>query len=62
VLDVLIEIGEKDSIDIDIPSDLIESFGVCCREHDLLDENGLFYDPYRLARLFVGSRQSSNKG
>ena len=58
VLDVLIEIGEKDGMDIEIPSDLIESFGVCCREHDLLDESGMFSDPYRLARLFVGSRQS----
>ena len=62
VLDVLIEIGEKDSIDIEIPVDLIESFGACCREHDLLDENGIFSDPYRLARLFVGSRQSRSKG
>ena len=62
VLDVLIEIGEKDSMDIEIPPELIESFGACCREHDLLDENGLFADPYRLARLFVGCRQSRKRG
>ena len=62
VLDVLIEIGEKDCIDIEIPTDLIESFGACCRDHDLLGENGIFCDPYRLARLFVGCRQSRKKG
>jgi hypothetical protein len=61
VLDVLIEVGEKDNIDIEIPESLIESFGACCREHDLLDDNGMFHDPYRLVKLFVGNRQSRNK-
>jgi len=62
VLDVLIEVGEKDSIDIEIPEGLIESFGECCRQHDLLDDRGVFHDPYRLVKLFVGNRQSRNKG
>ena len=62
VLDVLIEVGEKDSIDIEIPEGLIESFGECCRQHDLLDDRGVFHDPYRLVKLFVGNRQSRNRG
>jgi len=53
--------AEKDCIDIEIPADLIESFGACCREHDLLDENGIFSDPYRLAKLFTGTLLSKTK-
>jgi hypothetical protein len=62
VLEVLIEVGEKDSIEIEIPDGLIESFGECCRQQELLDDRGMFHDPFRLVRLFVGNRQSRNRG
>lgn len=57
VLGVLLETGEKDSINSEIPDELIESFGESCRRNELLDETGRFHDPYRLVSLFVNSKQ-----
>jgi len=54
VLDVLIKIGQSSSLDIEIPIDLIESFGNCCKKYNLIDENGNFNDAYRLVDLFCG--------
>lgn len=54
VLDVLIENGHLSSLDVEIPDDLIESFGECCRRQHLLDENGNFNDAHRLVDLFCG--------
>lgn len=54
VLNILIELGEKDEIGVEIPQELIDSFGQCCREKELLDEQGYFHDPLRLVSFFVG--------
>ena len=54
VLDVLLEIGERDEFEIEIPQEILDSFGECCREHDLLDEKGIFNDAYKLVDLFCG--------
>ena len=54
VLDVLIQNGQLSSLDIEIPEELIESFGNCCRGYDLLDEDGKFNDAHRLVDLFCG--------
>jgi len=54
VLDVLVEKGESSSLDIEIPSELIEAFGDMCRKFELVDENGFFNDAYRLVDLFCG--------
>lgn len=54
VLTVLIKDGYSSSLDIEIPPDLIESFGIRCHDYNLLDERGCFNDPYRLVDLFCG--------
>lgn len=54
VLDVLVEIGEQDGIDIEVPDKLLDAFGACCKDAGLLDEKGLFNDPYKLVNLFCG--------
>jgi hypothetical protein len=54
VLDVLVEVGEKDEFEIEIPQEILDSFGESCREHALLDEKGNFNDAYRLVDLFCG--------
>ena len=53
VLDVLME-TKVEVTDISVPEELIESFGDCCRQAGLIDENGCFNDPYKLARLCCG--------
>lgn len=56
VLDVLIaahEAGELSS-QIMIPEPVLEAFGDACREAGLIDADGLFDDPHRLIRFFVG--------
>lgn len=55
VLEVLIEVGEQSEIDIDLPNELIESFGRYCKENDLIDDNGIFNDPIKLVNLFCGN-------
>lgn len=54
VLTVLINDGYSSSLDIEIPKDLIESFGDKCREYRLLGDDGRFNDAYRLVDLFCG--------
>ncbi len=54
VLKVLIEEGGKSSIDIEIPKELLISFGNECKSYGLLDENGNFNDPNKLVDLFCG--------
>jgi hypothetical protein len=36
-----------------IPNQVIEAFGACCREYDLLNGDGRFKDAYQLVELFV---------
>jgi len=54
VLDVLIESAEpgKLSIEVEIPSRLLESFGEQCREAGLVDADGRFDNPHALVRFF----------
>ncbi len=61
VLEVLIETQRPDSLDIDIPQDLIEAFGSRCREFDLLDEQGRFNNAYKLIDLFCGVSNSASR-
>lgn len=55
VLDILIQEGrqiESTTIGITVPNELIESFGTCCRERKLIDDEGRFHDPKRLVNFF----------
>jgi len=54
VLEVLIEKGTKSSLDLIIPSEIIEEFGAICMRYDLLNNQGNFNDAFRLADLFCG--------
>lgn len=54
VLDTLLEIRKPDGVEVTIPDELIESFGDCCREAGLLNEEGRFCDPHKLVSLFCG--------
>jgi hypothetical protein len=38
--------------EIEIPEELLESFGASCIKAKLVDENGCFHDPYRLVEFF----------
>lgn len=61
VLDSLITEGrqiESTTIGILIPSELIESFGACCRGFGLVDEKGYFTDCLKLA-FFLGGIELS---
>lgn len=62
VLDVLIEKGDQDEFEFDIPKELVESFGECCRSYELLDESGKFNDAYKLVNLFCGNVSKPLKG
>jgi hypothetical protein len=55
VLDVLMEISAPDKLGVhlDIPEELLESFGEECGRKELIDENGYFNDPYKLVHFFV---------
>lgn len=53
VLSVLPEIGEQDNTDIEIHPELLDSFGECCKNNGLLDNEGYFNDAFRLVELFV---------
>ncbi len=52
VLAVLSEVGERGSIDMDIPSEMLDSFGECCKYRGLLDDRGFFDDADKLVELF----------
>ncbi len=55
VLDVLIASEKPGNYDIEIPEELVMSFGDMCRSFNLIDEHGFFFDPYRLVSLFCGT-------
>lgn len=54
VLSVLIDeyTPEMLSSQIEIPDELLESFGESCKRAKLVDDNGYFHDPYRLVEFF----------
>ncbi|HEX5150474.1 MAG TPA: hypothetical protein VFW07_03435 [Parafilimonas sp.] len=54
VLQVLLEQGKQSSLNIKPPQELIESFGDVCKEYNLVDEDGIFNDAYKLVDLFCG--------
>ncbi len=57
VLNVLICEGEPINIGADVPEELIESFGQCCKENKLIDKEGCFNDSFKLVELFVNSNK-----
>jgi hypothetical protein len=54
VLDVLMESAVPDALatQLDVPVPLVESFGEACRQKGLINEQGLFHDPYKLVAFF----------
>lgn len=52
VLTVLIEIGDENKFAVNVPNDLIYSFGDECKKYHLIDNEGNFNDPYRLVDFF----------
>lgn len=61
VLSALMDEGrrvESATIGVAVPKELIESFGVCCRETGLVDEKGYFTDCLKLA-FFLGGIELS---
>jgi hypothetical protein len=61
VLDVLIATEKRHSSIEDIPKELLDSFEKCCKENNLLDEQGRFVDPYKLVEFFCSSRKKVPK-
>jgi hypothetical protein len=57
VLDVLMEAYDADELptELAIPDEILEGFGQHCHEKDLVDESGLFNNPYQLVKFFVGT-------
>ncbi len=55
VLDVLISSYEAENLstEIEIPDKLLDSFGEACARAGLIDDKGVFNDPYRLVHFFV---------
>jgi hypothetical protein len=55
VLDVLMESydSETPTIHVEVPSLLLDAFGEACRSHGLVDDAGIFHDPYRLVEFFT---------
>ncbi|MDH7578039.1 MAG: hypothetical protein QHH75_09505 [Bacillota bacterium] len=57
VMTVLPDVEEQDSLGVDVPGELLESFGEHCKAKKLVDDNGYFNNPERLVEFFVrGSR------
>jgi hypothetical protein len=54
VLDILIEEKTLSSLNIEVPKDLIASFGNECSKYGVIDKKGIFNDPYKLVDLFCG--------
>jgi hypothetical protein len=54
VLNVLLSHGKISSLDIEIPEEVINSFGKECIKYGLVDENGHFNDAHKLVDLFCG--------
>lgn len=61
VLKVLINEGSKSSLDIEIPEELIFSFGKECEEYGLLNNSGNFDQPEKLVDLFCGKLKKVKK-
>jgi len=59
VLDVLLETQTQEALptEIEVPELILDAFGDECRKANLIDERGIFSDPYKLVRLFCQSKQ-----
>lgn len=58
VLKILLETQKPVAPDeVEIPPELLESFGECCRAYGLLDEQGYFNDAFKLAAFFCMRKQ-----
>lgn len=57
MLDVLMKTAESSEFpsQIEIPNEVLDVFGLFCKQHKLVNEGGIFNDPYRLVRFFTGS-------
>ncbi len=55
VLDVLIETKTPFLINEEIPKELIDSFGKCCKKYKIVDDKGYFIDPHKLVSFFCGN-------
>lgn len=55
VLDVLMESYKSETLttQVEVPSLLLDAFGEACRSHGLIDDAGIFHDPYRLVEFFT---------
>lgn len=55
VLDVLLKSQETDLLpsQINIPDEVLDVFGELCEEMDLINNEGRFHDPHKLANFFV---------
>jgi hypothetical protein len=58
VLDVLIDEKALSSLNIEVPNELITSFGNECLKYEVIDKKGFFNDPYKLVDLFCGKIKS----
>lgn len=54
VLEVLIEEKTLSSLNVEVPEDLIASFGKECLKYGVVDKKGIFNDPHKLVDLFCG--------
>ncbi len=61
VLSILLQRGKQNAKVQDIPKELIDSFGECCRENGLIDEKGIFNDSYKLVALFCAKKETKVK-
>jgi hypothetical protein len=61
VLEVLMEVGEANILDMEIPEELLDAFGSTCEEYGLLDDNGYFNDAHKLVDLFCGQLKLEKK-
>jgi hypothetical protein len=54
MLDALISSYSADALptQVEVPDELLASFGKCCFDAELVDEVGNFNDPYKLVRFF----------
>ncbi len=54
VLEVLLDTEEADTLlfQIGVPEEILESFGRACRQRGLINESGIFDDPYKLVKFF----------
>lgn len=54
VLDVLLTSISSETVseEIEIPELLIETFGECCKQEGLIDDNGCFNNPHKLVHFF----------